>query len=301
MSKQNMVRQKIAIFFFAVFCILLPGKGEAFVPQTPHLLQLMIQKIKRPAGMVVHQTRNIMDVSGKEAGPETTTETETKPETKMVEVDEKLVYVFPGKFRSDIFSGAVSRFYVESDSQFVKVADGMIVSLKKSPLDFYTDPLLYRDHESLLKQLVLAGVDTQRVTFKRLDNKICYFIGSSLNQNESAGLWIEKTSLFPVRYVIEKDGWKVAFHYDNWQRVSRTWYPLQITIFVDNQVFAKIDVTQLELESVFPAAFFDVNHIQGQYPAGTNAQENAQEKGPEVPGRFDELDKQMENFRKLYE
>lgn len=247
--------------------------------------------------MVVHQTRNVMDVSGKEAGPETTTEPETKPETKMVEVDEKLVYLFPGKFRSDIFSDTVSRFYVESDSQFVKVADGRVVSLKKSPVDFYTDPLLYRDHESLLKQLVLAGVDTKGVTFKRLDNKICYFIGPSLNQNESTGLWIEKTTLFPVRYVIEKDGWKVAFHYENWQRVSRTWYPMQITIFVDNQVFAKIDVKQFELESGFPAVLFDVNHIQGQYPAGTRTQE----KGAKVPGRFDELDTQIENFRKLYE
>jgi outer membrane lipoprotein-sorting protein len=292
-----MSKQKI-LFFSALFCLLLAGKGEAFVPQPPHLLHLMIQKIKQPAGMVVHQTRNVM-VSGRETGPEAGTgmESETKTEIKTVEVDEKIVYDSSGKFRSDIVSGMVSRFYVESDSQFIKVADGRIVSLKKSPVDFYTDPLLYRDHESLLNQLVLAGVDTQQVTFKRLDNKICYFIGLSLNQGESSGLWIEKKSLFPIRYVIEQNGWRVSFHYEAWQRVSKTWYPMRITIVVDDQVFTKIEVKRFELESGFPESLFDVNQIQGQYPAATSAQE----KGQDVPGRFDELDKQMENFKKLYE
>ncbi len=213
-------------------------------------------------------------------------------------MDEKLIYVLPGKFRSDIVSGTVSRFYVESGSQFVKVADGKIFSLKKSPVDFYTDPLLYRDYESLLNQLALAGVDTQKVTFKRFDKKICYFIGqSSLNEKESPGLWIEKTSLFPVRYVIEQNGWRVSFHYEDWQRVSKTWYPRRTTISVDNKVFAKIEVKEFELASGFPAAFFDVNRIQGQYPASASAQE----KGPEGPDQFDELDKQIENFKKLYE
>jgi hypothetical protein len=61
-----MSKQKI-LFFSALFCLLLAGKGEAFVPQTPHLLHLMIQKIKQPAGMVVHQIRNVI-VSGRETG-----------------------------------------------------------------------------------------------------------------------------------------------------------------------------------------------------------------------------------------
>ena len=83
----------------------------------------MIQKIKQPAGMVVHQIRNVI-VSGREAGSETGSETgaETKAEMKTAEVDEKLVYGFSGKFRSDIVSSSVSRFDVESNSQFIKVA-----------------------------------------------------------------------------------------------------------------------------------------------------------------------------------
>jgi outer membrane lipoprotein-sorting protein len=272
----------ILILVLAVCCILPAGNGEAFVPQTPHLLHLMIQKIKRPAGMVVHQTRNLV-VSDNQDSLEST------PGPKSI-VLEKLTYLFPGKFRSDIISDTVTRFYVESDSRFVKVGDGNIVSLEKSPVDFYTDPLLYREYEYLLQKLTLVGVDTTRVSFKRFDNKICYFIGGpSLDGEEQTGLWIEKENFFPVRYVIKKNGWMVSFHYENWQRVSKSWYPMQISIFVDNQLFTRIDVQQFELTSGFSAALFDVNTIQRQYP------------GEKAPDEFDELDRQIENFKKLYE
>ena len=276
------------------------GIGEAFVPQTPHLLHLVIQKIKQPVGMVVHQTRNLMDVSVGSVGAET--KTETKAEAKTVELEEKLVYVFPGKFRSEMISDVVSRFYVESDSQFVKVADGGIVSREKSPVDFYTDILLYRDHESLARQLHLAGVDTEKVSFQRFDNKICYFIGQPhLDPKESVGLWIEKDSFFPVCYQIKKNGWTVSFHYGNWQRVSRTWYPMETTIFVDNQLFTKIDVRQFELASGFPGALFDVNSIQGRYPVRGGQYREEGQSFSGRPERIDELDQQIENFRKLYE
>ncbi|MCP3944220.1 MAG: hypothetical protein GY710_22470 [Desulfobacteraceae bacterium] len=250
------MNKKIPILFFAVFFILSAGKGEAFVPQTPHLLYLMIHKIKRPAGMEVFQTRNVMDVSGQEV----------EAGNKTIALDEKLTYLFPGKFRSEIISGTVSWIYVESDSQFIKVADGRVVSLEKSPGDFYTDILLYRDQKSLGRQLMLAGVDTDQVSFQRLDDKICYFIGQlPLDLKVSPGLWIDKKSLLPVRYVIKKNGRIIVFDYENWQRVSQTWYPMQTTIFVDNQLSTKIDVRQFKLVSRFPAALFDVNRIQELY------------------------------------
>jgi len=286
------MNKKISIFFVAGFFILLSGMGEAFVPQTPHLLHLMIKKIKQPYGLEIHQTRNVMDVLVKIVEPG------TQIEKKTVDLDEKLVYVFPDKFRSEIVSEGVSRFYMESASQFVKVVDGKLVALKKSPVDFYTDPLLYRDYESLVRQLGLAGVNTDRVSFRRFDNKICYLIGKPpLNQTESSGLWIEKTSLFPIRYVIIKNGWTVAFHYDNWQEVSKTWYPMLTTIYVDGQLFAKIDVRQIELVSQVSQALFDVTGIHSRYPVPDSLREGE----PGSSGKIDELDQQIEIFKKLYE
>jgi len=282
--------KKVLIFFLAVFCILFTGSAQAFVPQTPHLLHLVNQKIKEPVGLEVHQVRKVIDSSAiGEQGVQT--------ETKTIELNEKLVYDFPARLRSEILLDKSSRFYVESGSQFIKISDGVAVSLKKSPVDFYTDILLYRDHKSLLRQLVLAGVDTEKVTFQRLDNKLCYFIGQppAGSPKKFQGLWIEKDSFFPVLYVIKKNTWTLAFHYKNWQRVSKTWYPMQISIFVDDQLFVDIEVQTFELKSTFSSELFDVDYIQQRYPAKNRYE------GQEASGEIDELEKQIENFRKLYE
>ncbi|MCK5836346.1 MAG: hypothetical protein KAH09_03685 [Desulfobacula sp.] len=252
----------------------------------------MNQKIKEPVGLEVHQVRKIIDSSAiGEQGVQT--------ETRTIELDEKLIYDFPARLRSEILSDKLSRFYVESGSQFIKISDGAAVSLEKFPVDFYTDILLYRNHESLLRQLILAGVNTEKVTFQRLDNRICYFIGQppAGSSKKFPGLWIEKDSFFPVLYVIKKNTWTIAFHYMNWQRVSRTWYPMEIRIFVDDQLFADIEVQGFELKSTFSSNLFDVDYIQEQYPVKDRYQEEVQK----IPGKMDELDKQIEDFRKLYE
>jgi hypothetical protein len=300
--------KKTLLLFLAVFCILFTGNVEAFVPQTLHLLHLVKKKIKEPVGLVVHQVRkvhqirkvhNVRKITDTSVQDDQGVQTEIK-EIKEIKLDEKLVYVFPGRLRSEILSGNLPRFYVETDSRFIKVSDGVVVSLEKSPKDFYTDILLYRDHESLLRQLILAGINTKKVTFQRFDNKICYFIGQPPGyqiegKKKPKGLWIEKDSFFPVQYVIEKNGWTIAFQYKNWQRVSKTWYPMQISIFVDDKLFVDIEVQGFEIKSEFSSALFDVDMINQQYPA------KDRHGGQEGLGKIDELDKQIEDFRKLYE
>ena len=271
-----------SIFLLNLFFILLPGTGGAFVPQTPHLLHLVIQKIKQPVGIQAYQTKKILNY--KDAG------------VGFLELEEKLIYAYPNQLRSDIISDTMTSFSIESNFRFVRVMDGVIVSHDKSLVDLYTDILLYRDHESLLNQLVMAGIDTEKVSFQRYNDIICYVIGSSLQKGKPfAGLWIEKESFLPIKYVVEKNGLMVEFFYNNWQRTSKTWYPMQVSIFLDNQLFAMIHVRSFDLKSGFSSSLFDIDHIERLYPKNDPASldEDLQE--------IDELDKGIENFKKLYE
>ncbi|WP_299978791.1 hypothetical protein [Desulfobacula sp.] len=261
--------------FFLLFFILASGTGEAFVPQTAHLLHLVVGKIKRPAGIEAFQTQKVLNYED--------------TEKDFLELGEKLIYSYPNRLRSEIISDTMTSFSVESDFRFIKVMDGIIVSHDKSLVDLYTDILLYRDHESLLNQLVLAGIDTEKVSFQRYNDTICYVIGRSLEKGKPfAGLWIEKDSFLPIKYVIEKNGWMAEFFYNNWQRVSKTWYPMQVSIFLDNHLFAMIHVKSVNLKSGFPPLLFDIDHIERSYPQND-------------PDSFDEHDKRIENFKKLYE
>ncbi len=265
-----------------LFFILMPGMGEAFVPQAPHLLHLVVEKIKQPVGIEAFQTKKILNYQDKQEG--------------YVELKEKLIHLYPNRLRAEIISDTITSFSVESDFRFVKVKDGVIVSHDKPLVDLYTDILFYRDYESLLNQIIAAGIDTDKVTFKRYNDTICYVIGQSLAKGKSfASLWIEKDTVFPIRYVVEKNDLKVEFLYQNWQRFSKTWYPMQVSIFLDNQLFAMVEVKSLDLKSGFSASLFDIEHIERLYPR--NDPGSLDENSKQV----DELDKRLEDFKKLYE
>ena len=265
-----------------LFFFLLPGGGEAFVPQAPHLLHLVVKKLKKPVGLEAFQTKKIIDYESTGKG--------------VVELEEKLSFLYPGRFRFEIISDAATNFSVESRSRFVRVKDGVTVSKNKSPVDLYTDAILYRDIDTLLTQLNIAGIDINHVSFQRYNDKICYVIGRPQGKRRSfPGLWIEKDTLFPIKYVVEKMGWQVEFFYMNWQQVSQTWYPMKVNIFLDNQLFAMIDVKQVGLKSGFSRSLFDIDRIKRLYP------EIDADPIDENTRQVDELDKDIENFKQLYE
>lgn len=271
---KNMKKQAYLIFFIWVL-ILMPGSGEAYIPQAPHLLHLVVQKIKQPVGIEAHQIKTVLTHEGSEQ--------------RFNDIEEKLIYVFPNKLRSQNISDAQTGFTVESNFKFIKVINGQVVSREKSAVDLYTDILLYRNHESLLKQLVSAGIDTQKVSFQRYEGIICYLIGTP-----ESGLWIDKETFFPVRYVVKKNNWTVEFVYNNWQLLSKTWYPMSASIYLDGQLLVTIAVKNFVLTSQASSKMFDIEQIKLMYPVN--------EEAVSVRKIQDEaLDKGLENFKKLYE
>ena len=277
-----MINVRVCIYIFLILTLLSPA-GEAFVPKTPHLLYLVVEKIRKPAGIQAFQNKKIVNYQDQGPG--------------YVEIVERLLYAFPGKFRTDVTSGTVSGFSIETDGQFVKVINDVIVSTQKPMLDAWSDILLYRDYETLAHQLSLSGVDTEKVTFKRYRDTICYVIGGSPSKDEmDSSLWIEKDSFLPLRYVVVKDGWVVEFLYGHWQKFSKTWYPMQISIFFDNQLYALVDVKSVELKKVNPSSMFDVAMVKASYPDGRDT-ENDQDGLDQV----DELEKSIKDFGKLFD
>ncbi|MEN8211377.1 MAG: hypothetical protein ABFR31_06640 [Thermodesulfobacteriota bacterium] len=247
------MKKKVFLSVFLLFSFLLSGTGTAFVPQAPHLLHLVIQKVKRPTGFEVFQTKKFFNYENSE--------------DIYVELEEKLSYLNPNKLRSQILSGTTKNFYVESNFKFIKISDGAVVSRYKLLVEKYTDILIYRNYETLLTQLALSGIDTSKVSFQRYDDKICYVIGGSKEKGKKfSGLWVEKDTFLPVKYVVEKNNQKVEFLYYNWQKFSRTMYPMQIYIYLNDKFFAMVNVKTFDLRSNFSPALFNIGHIESMYP-----------------------------------
>ncbi|MBT3388740.1 MAG: hypothetical protein HN417_12465 [Desulfobacula sp.] len=264
------------------FFILLSSTAAAFIPKTPHLLYMVTDKIKEPVGIVAFQSKKILNYKD-----------DTAP---LVQMEEKLLYSFPGRFRSEVISDDQTSFSVESNYEYIKVMDGVAVTGSKFPVDSYTDILLYRDYESLSYKLEESNVDISNVILERYDDTICYVIGKPREKGQLfASLWIEKDTFFPIKYVFEKDGWFVEFFYQDWKRVSKTWYPLKISIFLDGQLFALIDVKGFELDGGLSPSLFDIEQIARLFPgASLEMRDKSQE-------QVEDLNKSIEDFKKLYE
>jgi len=267
------MKKRVFLSIFLLFSFLLSGTSTAFVPQAPHLLHLVIQKVKRPTGFEAFQTKKFFN--------------HENSEDFYVELEEKLIYLYPNKLRSQTLSETTTNFYVESNFEFIKISDGVVVSRDKPLVEQYTDILIYRNYETLLSQLALSGIDTSRVSFQRYDDKICYVIGGSHGKGKNfPGLWVEKETFLPVKYVIEKNSQRVEFLYFNWQQISRTMYPMQVYIYLNDKFFAIVDVKTFDLRSNFSPALFNIDHIESLYP----------KKKP-----VNELDNHVKEKQQLYE
>lgn len=273
---------KKAVFTLSVLLsILISGSGEAFIPKAPHLLYLVHEKIKQPVGIEAVQTKKVVDHTSVSQG--------------YVPLQERLIYSYPNHFRKEISSEHQTGFCVESEFRYVKVENAMVVSRDKPLLERYTDILLYRDFESLLQQMANVGIDTENVMLQRVNNRICYVIGApALSGGTQTGLWIDKASLFPVKYAVAEEDWVFEFYYDNWQRVSKTWYPMQVSIFWDDQLYAVITVQSWKLKATKADSLFDIDSILRSFPGG----QTEKVRDPDAPGG-DDLNKQIEDFDKL--
>lgn len=276
------MKDRFFLTFIISFFILIPGICSAFVPKTPHLLHLVLQKIKRPAGIEAFQTKKVLNYKEGEPG--------------LTRIEEKLIYSYPNQLRTQIISDKITGFSVESDFKFIKVINESIISHGKSLVDLYTDILLYRDHETCLQQLVMAGIDTTQVRFQRYKDTICYVVGRPVGKGRPyASLWVEKDSFFPLKYAAQQNGSIVEFFYSRWQRVSRTWYPMQISVFLDDRLHAMIHTKSFDLKSGFSHTLFDIDHMKNRYPEESSnvLEENSKE--------MNRLKNRIEELRKLYE
>jgi len=257
------------------------GTAEAFIPKPAHLVYMVCEKLRQPAGLEVYQTRKNLDFNA--------------VENPVVNIEEKLLFLFPDRLRTEIVSGPYKGLSLESGTEFLRVLDGRIVSHEKNPVDRYTDILLYRNYENMLSCLAGAGIDIASVSLHRYHGKICYVLGISSGNDEGPGLWIEKDSFLPVRYVIYKNRRKFEIFYDHWQDTGRIQYPAKISIFSDDRLFSVINAVKINLKSGFSSSLFDPDNIRHNYlPELENPGSRSSDSG-------DELDKTMQNFKQSYE
>ncbi len=255
--------------------------------QGPHILELAVKNMVEPAGLVVQQQKTVLknvqsgDFPGKMApfpdpddDPdilsadvfgntfEGVKDSSKDKNAQIFNLKETLWLSYPGRLRCEGQSGRGPILTVFSDTRFVKVVDNKIAADRPSVEEYYMDILRLRDRNALSKRLADNGVDVNTSSLQRFRDKICYVVGSICPGKEPvSSLWVDKDTFFPVRYIVRTNQNLVEIIYENWHRVSRTWYPMDIKVSLNKVPCFLIDVESFRLEADFPLGFFDIDRI----------------------------------------
>ncbi len=275
----------IGIFWFAAT----PAVG--YVPQGPHILDLMVQKLAGAESLQVEQKVAIddPDLSG-----------------AVVELDETLRFHLPGQVRSDIQHKDSHRIHVRNQERHLTVIDGMIVDENGGRFDRYQDLLLYNSRHALHKALLIHGVDVGITSLGRMEDRIVYVIGAAYPDDSASQLWVDKEQLLPLRWinvVSSTDGntepERLEFLYRNWQKVDDVWYPMEIETFHNGRSIRRIHVTKVQANAVFEGELLNIAHLKTLYRKKEKAGQN--DGIPEADTGVDEVQKTLEDFKKKFE
>ena len=254
--------------------------------QGPHILELMTQQLGQTNRLFISQTLILYGDRVQEAP---------------VVLNEKLSYLFPENFRSDIQSENVKKIHVVSKGVALTVIDGKISTKAETWFDRYKYLFLYNSRTALEKKLSGLGVDVSISSLGRFEGKIAYVIGARYPDESVPQIWVDRDTFMPIRWVIMgKDTQSyldpLEVRYLGWRQVKKNWYPMNIQFYQNDFLFREIMVDAVKLDVSFPEKTFDIEHLKSIYkPAIAIFPEKGALEG------IGEVQKTIEDFNKIFE
>ncbi len=259
------------------------GSVFGYVLDGRHILEFMLEHVNPPSRMRIEQTLTVFD---------------ERFDAGRMEIKQTICYETPGSFRSEIKTENRHRLYLVAGDETLTIVDGKIVSQTSEDLSHYKDLFCFRRRKALADHLRYLGVNVSMSSYGRWKEKIAYVIGAHYPDESSPQLWIEKSSFMPMRWIYQPDNAaagldKIEFHYENWQQSGNSWYPRVIEVFKGEGLIRRIDVNAINLYPVFSDDFFNIDHLKAVYAAPVPEGEQ--------PGSENDIDQQIEEFRKIFE
>lgn len=278
---QYHLKKSLVIFFFFLTVGFHPAVPRAYVLPGPYLLELMAQNLGDAKRLMVIQKLVLYDDTLKKSA---------------VELSETLTFIFPKTFRSDILSDNIQRIHVLSKDEALTIMDKRISDEPETRYDLYKDLLLFRSREILQERLSRLGVDTKVSSLGRFEGKPAYVLGAQYPDETAPQIWLDKNTFRPFRWIMTTSATqRLEVVYLDWKKLNRSWYPMRIEIFSNDNLVREIYVQDIKENPSFPADFFDIQQLKLQYPQRAD---DEQENGTEED--LSEIQKTIEEFKKIY-
>lgn len=273
------------ILGFILFVYLYP-LANAYVLLGPHILDIMRKELGKADRLFVSQKLFLFSEDMYE---------------ELIELNEKLMYVFPDTFRSDMFTEDAERIHVLSKGRSVTVIDGKITADRETELDRYKDIILCNSRELLEEKLPQFGIDVSISSLGRFQGRLAYVLGAQYPDTSVPQLWIDKNTFKPFRWIVlgsdaENQADLLEFRYFEWRQVDKIWYPMRIEFYQGDNLVRMIAVDEIKVNANFPPRLFDIQYLKSVYPRATPVLPE-----PGESNGLSELQKALDEFKKIVE
>jgi hypothetical protein len=318
--------KKCLVFpFLVAILVVFVAPLHAYILQAPHILDLMVENLGKAKSLFVshkiifyrsgfvdgseqhsidselNQSFNATEASdgSRRTRDHYADEMTEVPET--MELEGSLRYIFSKAFRSDARSNDSERIFIFSDGKTLTLIDGNSVSGDTNRFDLYKDLLFYHSREELFERLFQLGVDVSISSLGRFDGKIAFVIGAEYPDESVSQVWIDQDSFLPLRWIIkgvdpagESDSMEIR--YLIWWKSGKISYPSRIEFYQDGNLVRVNQAINLDENATFSEELFDINYLKTVFPRSP-----AQPIVPGVPEEPSEVEKTIEEFRRIFE
>ncbi len=273
----------IALLFF--FCCV--GECWGYVLCPAHILKRTTDKTNIASGFKVQQVVGLQDIDCQKTGEATSL------------IHGSAWYRPPGSFRTEVSGDNGRRIYISDGRRALVIAGGEIMAAGENNLMFYHRLLVFQEREALGRCLEDLGVDMTVSSLGRYDDDVAYVIGAVYPDPSASQLWVNKENFLPLRLIVNGSSQqgRLEARYKNWQQQYGFWYPRRIEIYQKGKLRRVVCAESLEKKRSFKADFFDIKALENAYPRAV-AEEERQ---PEDSYSADDVEKTIDEFRKLYQ
>lgn len=274
-------------FLLLSLCWVIPA--AAYIPPAEQLLGFMTDRLGPAHAFVVYQQTIVYDPA---------------IEDGMEELAETLYFAAPDRFRSELVGPEVERVTVVGPRGALSVVDGRIVREGQHAFDHFKDLMLLTEADRSVEVLLKLGVDVDRVSLGRFENRIVYVIGAKYPDETVPQVWIDKATFRPLRFILEAgdEGAGKEVRYGEYlEKGNRGEYPGRMLFYENGELVRMHVVDAVETQTEISAELFDLNRIRDMYgetygPSGVPA-----ESPPGSTSELDDVKKSLEEFRRIFE
>lgn len=265
------------------------GTAGAYVLEGPHVLELMVKKLKGASTLHIQQQVVIED---------------PMVSPLPVTLAENLYYNYPDRFRSETLHNNTQRILVTTPGQVLTVVDNAIASSEEGRFDRYKDPLLYLSRKLLHQILATHGVDVGLTSLGRWDDQLVYIIGAQYPDESVSQVWVDKERFLPLRWInffpAESESEppeRLEFIYRNWQKQGGVWYPHQIETHHNQQRVRLAQVMNVSSNVPLQAELFNISHLMTLYQPVEEPMQDDQAGQTQM----DEVERTIDSFKKKFD